>query len=96
VDTFMLGVAPEDGILMVRPSKYPPEFRELAVELVRAGDKTVASVARDMGINDTTLGNWAKADQAERGVPDANGLLPLTAAQRAELTKLRRDNAGCG
>ena len=89
----MLGLAPEEGVLMGRPSKYPPEFREQAVELVRASDKTVAAVARDLQINDTTLGNWVKADQAERGVPDASGLLPLTAAERAELTKLRRDVA---
>ncbi len=89
----MLGIAPEEGVLMGRPSKYPPEFREQAVELVRASDKTVAAVARDLQINDTTLGNWVKADQAERGVPDASGLLPLTAAERAELTKLRRDVA---
>ncbi|MEJ7744241.1 MAG: transposase [Nocardioidaceae bacterium] len=89
----MLGIAPKEGVLMGRPSKYPPEFREQAVELVRASDKTVAAVARDLGINDTTLGNWVKADQAERGVPDATGLLPLTAAERAELTKLRRENA---
>ncbi len=89
----MLGIAPEEEVLMARPSKYPPEFREQAVELVRASDKTVAAVARDLGINDTTLGNWVKADQAERGIPDVNGLLPLTALERAELTKLRRDNA---
>jgi transposase-like protein len=46
-----------------------------------------------LSINDTTLGNWVKADEAERGVPDGSGLLPLTAAERAELTKLRRENA---
>ena len=89
----MLGVAPMEGAPDGRPSKYPPEFREQAVELVRASDTTVAAVARDLGINDTTLGNWVKADQAERGVPDAAGLLPLTAAERAELTTLRREVA---
>src|SRR3954469_10214179 len=87
----MLGVTPEEGGLMARPSKYAPEFREQAVELVKASDKTVAEVARDLGINDTTLGNWVKADRAEHGVPDATGLLPLTAAERAELTRLRRE-----
>ena len=55
--------------------------------------KTVAQVARDLGINDTTLGNWVKADRAERGVPDEAELLPLTAAERAELTRLRRENS---
>ncbi len=78
---------------MGRPSKYSPEFREQAVELVRATGKPVAQVARDLQINDTTLGNWVKADDAERGVVDSSGLLPLTAAERAELSKLRRENA---
>jgi transposase len=93
VDTFMLGVTPEEGVLMGRASKFPPEFRQQAVELVKASDKTIAEVARDLGINDTTLGNWVRADQAERGVPDATGLAPLTATERAELTRLRRENA---
>ncbi|HSU36645.1 MAG TPA: transposase [Propionibacteriaceae bacterium] len=78
---------------MARPSKYPPEFREQAVELVRSSGKSVAEVARDLQINDTTLGNWVRADHAEHGVPDARGVLPLTAAERAELTRLRRENA---
>ena len=93
MDTLILGVSPEEGVLMGRPSKYPAEFREQAVELVKASGKTVAEVARDLSINDTTLGNWVKADRAERGVPDETGLLPLTAAERAELTRLRRENA---
>jgi transposase len=92
VDTLILGVAPEEGVLMGRPSKYPAEFREQAVELVKPSGKTVAEVARDLKINDTTLGNWVKTDRAERGVPDVTGLLPLTAAEGAELTRLRREN----
>jgi len=91
VDTLILGVTSEEGVLMGRPRKYSLEFREQAVELVRA--TTVAQVAPDLSINDTTLGNWVKADSAERGVPDSIGLLPLTAAEWAELTKLRRENA---
>lgn len=78
---------------MGRPSKYPAEYREQAVELVRSSDKPLAHVARELGINDTTLGNWVKADAAERGVPDATGLPPLTAAERAELAWLLRENS---
>lgn len=77
---------------MGRPSKYPAEFREQAVELVKASDKPLAHVARDLGINDTTLGNWVKADAAERGVPDNTGQVPLTAQERTELVRLRREN----
>ena len=93
MDTLSLGVSPEKGVPMGRPSKFSAEFGEQAVELVRATGKTIAEVARDLQINDTTLGNWVKADRAERGEPDASGLLPLTAEERAELTRLRRENA---
>jgi transposase len=93
VDTLSLGFEPREGVLMGRPSKYSPEFREQAVELVRATGKTVAEVARDLQINDTTLGNWVRADRAEQGDPDSSGLLPLTAEERAELARLRRGNA---
>jgi transposase-like protein len=55
---------------MGRPSKFPPEVREQAVELVRAIGKTVAEVARDLQMNDTTLGSWVRADRA---VPAAEG-----------------------
>jgi transposase len=85
VDTLSLGIWPEEGVLMGRPSKFSPEFGEQAVELVRATGKTIAEVARDLQINDTTLGNWVKADRAERGEPDSSGLLPLTAEERAGL-----------
>lgn len=78
---------------MGRPSKYPVEFREQAVELVRSSGKTIAEVARDLGINDTTLGNWVKVERAERGEPDAHGQLALTRDERAELARLRRENA---
>jgi transposase len=94
VDTFILGLMPEEGwSLMGRTSRYPAEFREQAVEMVLATGRPIAQVARELQINDCTLGNWVKADRAERGVADSSGLLPLTAAERAELTRLRRENA---
>ncbi len=74
---------------MGRPSKYPAEFREQAVELVKASGKTVAEVARDLKINDTTLGNWVKADRAERRVPDETGLLPLAQTRELHVDRAR-------
>ncbi len=58
MDTLILGGSPEEGVPDGRPSKYPAEFREQAMELVRTSGKTIAEVARDLGLNDTTLGNW--------------------------------------
>ncbi len=77
---------------MSRSSKYPAELREPGGGAGAARGKTVAAFTRDLSTNDTALGDWVKADAVKHGVPDA-GLLPLTAAERAELTRLRRENA---
>ena len=34
MDTLILGITPEEGVLMGPPSKFSPEFREEAVELI--------------------------------------------------------------
>ena len=38
--------------------KYDAEFREGAVRIVEETGKSVAAVARDLGVNEGTLGNW--------------------------------------
>ncbi len=68
--------------------KYDPEFREGAVRIVRETAKSVAQVARDLGINPGTLGNWVDRDRVERG--DKEG---LSVDERARLQHLERENA---
>src|SRR5689334_7901147 len=51
--------------------KFDRDFREGAVRLVRETGKPIAQVARDLGINEGTLGNWVNADKRRRG--EGNG-----------------------
>ena len=49
--------------------KFDQDFKEGAVRLVRETGKPIAQIARDLGINAGTLGNWVNADQRRRGGP---------------------------
>ena len=76
---------------MGRSSKYPDQFRRDAVELVKSSGRPIAEVARSLDISEGTLWNWVRRsrDQAERdGDPEA-----LTESERAELKRLRKENA---
>ena len=69
--------------------KVDHDFREGAVRLVQETGKPIAEVARDLGINPGTLGNWVNADKRRRG----GGTGALDEDGRAELARLRRENA---
>lgn len=75
---------------MGRPTKYPVEFRESAVAMVRETGKPVAAVARDLGVSETTLGNWVLAERRARGEQRED---QVNESERAELVRLRRENA---
>jgi transposase len=70
--------------------KFERDFREGAVRLVRETGKPIAQVARDLGINEGTLGNWVNADRRRRE-GGAGGA--VSADERAELARLRKENA---
>jgi transposase len=44
-----------------QPKRYSPEFKEQAARKVIDNSLPIARVARELGINDTTLGFWVKA-----------------------------------
>lgn len=68
--------------------RFDPEFREGAVRVWRETGKPIAQVARDLGINEGTLGNWIAREQAER-----DGADDLSRDDVAELKRLRAENA---
>ncbi len=46
--------------------KYDREFREGAIRIVEETGKPIAQVARDLGINEGTLGKWVAQARAKR------------------------------
>ena len=73
---------------MPRPRKsYPPEFRRQLIELVRAG-RSPESLAQEFEPSAQTIRTWVK--QAERDAGQRTD--GLTTPERAEMTRLRREN----
>jgi transposase-like protein len=75
--------------------KFSPQFKAEAVQMVIETGKPIATVARDLGIHEGTLGNWVNAWRRENPEPDA----PLTPMERArvkemedEIRRLRMEN----
>ena len=66
--------------------RFTREFKADAVALVLDGDRSIASVARDLGIGETNLGNWVRQARIDRGERPG-----LTTSERAELVELRRE-----
>jgi transposase len=71
--------------------KFDPDFREGAIRIVRESGRPIAQIARELGINEGTLGNWVNMDRLAREQADSPQL--LSASERAELVRLRRENA---
>jgi transposase len=68
--------------------KYDREFREGAVRIVEETGKPIAQVARDLGVNEGTLGNWVQRARAER-----EGTQGLSKDDIEELRRLRAEVA---
>ena len=68
--------------------KYDAEFREGAVRIVEETRKPIAQVARDLGVNEGTLGNWVAKDRAEH-----EGTQGLSTEDVEELKRLRAEVA---
>ena len=68
--------------------KYDQEFREGAVQIVEETGKPIAQIARDLGVNEGTLGNWVNRARAAR-----EGRGELSGDDYEELKRLRAENA---
>jgi len=72
--------------------KFDPDFRAGAVRIVKESPgKSIAQIAKDLGINEGTLGNWVARDREAAAASQTPG--GLSEDERVELQRLRRENA---
>jgi transposase-like protein len=76
-----------ERVVMSKYRKFTPEYRMEAVKMVIEGQRPIAAVARDLGINEGTLGNWVNKYRREHPVTEE-----LNLDDRAKLRELERDN----
>ena len=72
--------------------KYTPEFREQAARLVIETGRPVAHVAAEIGVGEQVLGRWVRLQRQQALSAGDTGAV-LDADERAELQRLRRENA---
>ena len=69
--------------------EFTLEYKDEAVKLVVTTGRAVATVARELGVNEATLGRWVTAFR----VRNETGQTEVTESERVELLRLRRENA---
>ena len=67
--------------------KFSPEFREEAARMVVETSRPIADVARELGVNETSLGNWVRAYRENHAGDEP----PLQVSERARLRELERE-----
>ncbi len=67
--------------------QFTEEFKAGAVRLVLDEGKTIAQVARDLGVSASVLRTWVVRARADRD----GGQSGLTAEERAELAQIRKE-----
>jgi transposase len=71
-----------------RRRKFSPEFKDEAVKMVIESSRAIAEVAREIQVNEGTLGNWVNKYRIEH----ADAEPPLSMSDRARLRELEREN----
>ena len=69
---------------------FTDEFKRDATNLALESDRPVAQIADELGVKETTLGNWVRTERKLRDEIEAGG---LDRDERAELAAMRTEVA---
>jgi transposase len=71
-----------------RRRKFSPEFKDEAVKMVIESSRAIAEVAREIQVNEGTLGSWVNKYRIDHADEEP----PLSVSDRARLRELEREN----
>ena len=74
---------------MATRRRFTQEYRDQAVSLVLDSGRSVAEVAKSIGVHEMTLGKWVRKAKDGGRVLDKD----LPEVERTELERLRKENA---
>jgi transposase len=69
--------------------EFTPEYKDEAVKLVINTGRPVAVVARELGVQESTLGRWVNLYRSRQDAGDG----ALSESERVELARLRKENS---
>lgn len=72
--------------------KFTDEYKAEVVALVETG-QSIAGVARDLGLTESAVTRWVQRARDAKRLQTAAASGPLSANEREELAKLRKENA---
>jgi transposase len=84
-----LDLAGKDALMGAKKKSYTPKYRQEAAHLVIDTGRTIAEVAREIGVGEQLLGRWVAIERSRMDDPPE----AIDADERAELERLRRENA---
>ena len=76
--------------MSVSRRKFTVEYKIEAAHRVIDSGRTIAEVARELNIEEGPLGNWVRSERRRIEAAKGTNLEPLTAKERVELVRLRK------
>ena len=70
-----------------RRRKFTPEFKDEAVKMVTESSRPIAEVAREIQVNEGTLGSWVHKYRVDHAGEEP----PLSISERSRLRELERE-----
>ncbi len=68
---------------------FSDEYKQNVLEMVRAGDKTISQICRELDLTQSSVHSWIKADKEHNGTMTQNS---LSETDQQELERLRAEN----